>query len=687
MSTNPELQHALELHQQGDFSTAILLYDQLLKSRREAMTLQLRGLAEYHRGNHREALPFLKEALLQPNPTAKLYLNTGNVLKALGKVPSAETHYLRATEINPLLCDAWKSLAESQVALKKISSAIDSLRKALGIEPKESTCLRLLGKLLAQTGQLEEAVAAYQYCLDEGQESPAILNELGSLLRVLGKMTEAAEVFARATQLDVRQPGLWCNYGATLHDLKRLPEAETALKQAVRVQPHFAGAHYNLGNLYRDLNRNDLAIDHYQRAVEYSPDAKDFRLNYVTILNSVGRFEESAIQCRELIRIDPNFAPAYYNLFTFNSESVTEQEVEQLERLLKNEELDEITRANAYFSLGKRGDRLGRFAEAFAHFEKANQLTPRRLNFDEGRLKSLVDQMIAAFPAESFPYSHLRVSNTKQPIFILGMPRSGSTLIDQILTSHSQVQGAGEFDGIRHLIHNFLERPFRREGQKEKAYPGCLSDLSPAYLAEMSQVYLQRLVTTAGNAQRITDKMPNNAFQLGLISILFPEATVIYTQRDPRDIGLSCYFQNFTAYHEFSYDLKNIGIFYREHLRLMDHWRRALPITIHDVVYEDLVTNQEAETHRLVEEICGLPWEEACLQFHHIERAVHTASLWQVRQPIYQQSVQKWKQYEEFLGPLLETLQVEEHLVRTANKTSFINGIKLLNRNDKFEKD
>ncbi|TWT64112.1 tetratricopeptide repeat-containing sulfotransferase family protein [Rubinisphaera italica] len=659
MSTSPELQHALELHQQGDFSTAILLYDQLLRSRRDAMTLQLRGLAEHHRGNHREALPFLKEALRQPNPTAKLHLNTGNVYKALGNLQPAENHFLQATKINPALCDSWKSLAETQAGLNKEILAIESLHKALQIEPGEVSCHRLLGKIFAKTGQLDEAVTSYLRVLELGAETPAVLNELGSLYRVMGKLKEAVELFQRATQIDVRQPGLWCNYGATLHELKRLTEAEKALKQAVRLHPQFAGAHYNLGNLYRDCHRNDQAIEHYQKAVEWAPDSTDFRLNYVSMLNTVGRFEESAVQCRELIRIDPNFAPAYYNLFTFNSDHVTEHEVAELERLLHNEELDEIARANAFFSLGKRSDRLGLYSEAFAHFEKANQLTPRRLNFDEGRLKSLVDQMIAAFPAHANPSHQFRGSKTTQPIFILGMPRSGSTLIDQILTSHSHVQGAGEFDGIRHLIQNFLERPFRQEGQNEKAYPGCLSELSQSYLEEMAQVYLQRLVATAGEAKRITDKMPNNAFQLGLISMLFPEATIIYTQRDPRDIGLSCYFQNFTAYHEFSFDLKNIGIFYREHLRLMEHWHHVLPITIHEVVYEELVSNQVTETHRLVEEICGLPWEESCLQFHQNERAVHTASLWQVRQPIYQQSVQKWKQYEKYIGPLLETLPVD----------------------------
>lgn len=659
MSTTPELQHALELHQQGDFSTAILLYDQLLHSRRDVITLQLRGLAEHHRGNHQEALPFLKEALRQPNSTAKLHLNTGNVYKALGNLQQAEKHYLQATEINPALCETWKCLAETQAGLNKESLALESLQKALQIDPGEVNCHRLSGKLFAKTGQLDAAENSYLRVLKSGAETPAVLNELGSLYRVMGRLNEAVDLFERATQLDIRQPGLWCNYGATLHELKRLSEAEKALKQAVRLQPQFAGAHYNLGNLYRDCHRNDLAIEHYQIAVEGAPGSTDFRLNYVSMLNTVGRFEESAVQCRELIRIDPNFAPAYYNLFTFNSDHVTEQEVAELERLLHNEDLDEIARANAYFSLGKRSDRLGRYSEAFAHFEKANQLTPRRLNFEEGRLTSLVDQMIAAFPAHTNTETPLRGSNTKQPIFILGMPRSGSTLIDQILTSHSQVQGAGEFDGIRHLIQNFLERPFRKGHQNEKAYPGCLTELSQAYLEEMAQVYLQRLVATAGNAERITDKMPNNAFQLGLISILFPNATIIYTQRDPRDIGLSCYFQNFTAHHDFSFDLKNIGIFYREHLRLMEHWRNVLPITIHDVVYEDLVSNQKAETHRLVEEICGLPWEDACLQFHHNERAVHTASLWQVRQPLYQQSVQKWKQYKEFIGPLLETLPAD----------------------------
>ncbi len=264
--------------------------------------------------------------------------------------------------------------------------------------------------------------------------------------------------------------------------------------------------------------------------------------------------------------------------------------------------------------------------------------------------------MIETFQQHAHKLRGMRGSDSRKPIFILGMPRSGSTLIDQILTSHSRVSGAGEFVGIRSILGRFLKA--NREGGPD--YPYTLADVTVDQLEEISGEYLRLLVEQAGDADFITDKMPNNAFHIGLIHMMFPEATIIYTARNPLDICLSCFFQNFTAFHDFSFDLRSTGQFYREHARLMAFWREIFPGRLQTVEYEKLVNNQEKETHRLIEDICGLPWEERCLRFHQNKRAVNTASLWQVRQPMYQNSVSKWKKYAKHLEPLLEELGMQD---------------------------
>ncbi len=662
MSRPVDFELALQLHQQGDFSAAIDIYDQLLEASRSPVVLHVRGLAEHHRGQPQAALPFLLEALQGDPQIAKIHNNLGLVYLALQQMPEAEAAFRQATALNPDLAEPWQNLGQCQLKLGQAAEAAVSFEAALKRHPEDLAVLRLLGTAYEQARNLVRSEQVCRRALELAPNDPHLLNDLANVLWQQRRPAEAAEIYGLATQIDVGHSRIWSNYGAALHELKRWSEAETALKQAIRLQPNYGGAHFNIANLYRDMLKHELALEHYRQAVELSPNVKDFRLNYVTMLNTMGDFEESAVQCRALIRIDPDFAPAYYNLFTFNSSKVSEEEVAQLERLLQQPGINVVDKANAYFSLGKRCDQLKRYDEAIIHFQKANTLTPRRYQFRYEDLQAQLTRIRNAFSPETAPWTRLRGAESARPIFILGMPRSGSTLVEQILTSHHSIGGAGEFDGIRHLITNFLTLPFQRRNPDFAGYPASVEEITQSYLDEMADVYLNRMVETAGDSERITDKMPNNSLQLGLIATLFPNATVIYTCREPRDIALSCYFQNFTTHHEFSYDMRNIGKFYREHVLMMDYWRKVLPITIHDIVYEELVSDQEAKSRWLVEQVCGLPWDENCLQFHRNDRAVHTASLWQVRQPIYRQSVQKWKNYASLLKPFEEELAVlEQH--------------------------
>lgn len=656
MRSNADFAAAIDLHEQGCVSEAIAIYDELLAIKRTANCLLARGLAALHLGDVPNAISFLLEASLQEPQRLEILTGLGDAYVANSQLDRAANYFQRAVSLEPNLIAIWQKLAHLHSQLGQVEQSMAAWLRVVQLDPGSIGAYRKLAEYLQAYKRHAEAEQILLKALEQDPESTLILHDLGVLLQGQKRFREAAEYFDRCTRVDVSQAGAWCNLGACYHDLQRHEQAEAALQQAVRLEDRFAGAHFNLGNLYRDMGRHDRAMTHYLRAIELEPQNASFRLNAVTVLNSLGRFEEAAEQCRILISQDPDCAKAYYNLFTFNAESVTDEEAEQLKVRMKSWTLSDEERSSAYFSLGKRSDRLKKYDEAFEYFAEANRLSPRRTRFDENQLRSNLDRLIEVFSGQSAEFWDRRGSETEQPIFILGLPRSGSTLVDQILTSHPLVSGAGEFDGMRFLINNFLNKAFQRSGQEELKYPYSIRELTQSLVSELSEAYLQRMHGVAGNTFRITDKMPNNAFQLGLISLLFPRATVIYTWRDPRDIGLSCYFQNFTSFHEFSYDLRNIGKFIREHVRVMQEWRTSLPIQIYDVVYEKLVASQEEQTRRLIVDVCGLPWDERCLDFHQNKRAVHTASLWQVRQPLYAGSVGKWKKYASHLQPLLDEL-------------------------------
>jgi hypothetical protein len=305
-------------------------------------------------------------------------------------------------------------------------------------------------------------------------------------------------------------------------------------------------------------------------------------------------------------------------------------------------------RAYLHFHLGHLYDRTGEYDRAFSHFRQGNNLVQSPYDSDEHH--RLVSSLIRAYDPASLATHPRATLPTEQPIFIVGMPRSGTTLVEQILTSHPRVYGAGELDDLSQIAAALP----RTLGSAEP-YPRCLDTLTQAQVDALAQQHLAKLAALSGNAPRVTDKMPLNFLNLGLIALLFPHARVIHCTRDPLDTCLSCYFCNFAGNLPYTYDLAHLGQFYKEYTRLMRHWKKVLPVRMREVSYEQLVADPEAQMRALVA-FCGLDWDGNCLEFHNTERAVMTASDVQVRRPIYNSSVGLWRRYEKHLAPLLEAL-------------------------------
>ena len=357
------------------------------------------------------------------------------------------------------------------------------------------------------------------------------------------------------------------------------------------------------------------------------------------------------------MRLNPDLVLAYYSLGAMAVQGryhFSNTEMGQMKALLASGKLSVGDAGRLHFTLAGVFDRLGCIDEAFAHYREGNNERLRHFQqagtpFDPQRHWKLIDDLIATFDPDFFARFRPFGLDTELPVFILGMPRSGTTLVEQILCSHPKVFGAGELRDIPELVALLPDRLYTPE-----KYPACLSRLDGPALRTQAIGQLQRLVQRGGTAFRVTDKQPRNRLHVGMIRTLFPQARIIHCVRDPLDTCLSCYQQHFDALN-FTSTLEDLGFYYRQYQRLMAHWRKVLPSPMFEVRYEDLVADLEGVSRQLVA-FCGLEWDEHCLAFHENRRAVQTASALQVRRPIYRTSVGRWKRYEAHLQPLIEAL-------------------------------
>jgi len=450
----------------------------------------------------------------------------------------------------------------------------------------------------------------------------------------------------------------YTNLGNLLVELRRLEEAEACYRRAIEIDPNFSLAHYGLATRLSFAGEMETAAESYRKVLALAPAQPLVWNDLGRALRATGRFEEAAAAFRKALAANPDFADAYRNLAACQQLVADEQNIVRLAALSTRGDLPTDDRVAAGFALGKVLDDAGRYDEAFAEYERANRLyrDSRAVVgecFDGGRLHCQVDEAISVFTPAFFASVAGWGSSSELPVFIVGMPRSGTSLVEQIAASHSRVFGAGELRDIGDLAEQLgpLITEIRR---------GCQANTASAAAKQrnavrcFSDAHLEHLNALGGRVERVIDKMPDNVFKLGAIATLYPGARVIFCRRDPRDTCLSCYFQKFAAGQlVFSYDLGDCAKRYVETERLMAHWRRVLPLRMLDIEYEALVVGLEEQSRRMIA-FLGLDWEPGCLEFHRTARTVGTASAWQVRQPLYDRAVARWRKYETHLTPLLD---------------------------------
>jgi tetratricopeptide (TPR) repeat protein len=529
-----------------------------------------------------------------------------------------------------------------------------ALQKAAQLLPDDAELYNQLGIVLTARERYTEAETSFKQVLKINPDYIEACYNQSLAYMAQARLADAEHTLRLA--IDTKPGYAMAHYGMglVLKAQGRLPEAETSLQRAVELKPNFSGGHYCLAYLCKEQGRSGEALPGFLRAVEIEPGYVDARIKLGECYAEQGCFAEAQACYRRVLETVPGNIDARFNLGLIESRDSDGQnlaaliEVEQaVESCKKTLTVNEAIQLN--FALGRAYDNRGNPERAFGYFLEGCRLKRATFDYDPEQTTARVTEIMRMFDRASI----VRLSNNRNPsdvpIFVLGMPRSGTTLVEQIIASHPVVHGAGELPDLMEIATGVIAGP-------ELLFPDGVQPLSPDRLTAMGNQYLASLQRRAPEAHRITDKMPHNFMAIGLIHLMLPNAKIIHVKRNPVDTCLSCFTQLFQGKMEFTYELAELGRYYLDYQRLMEHWREVLPSgAFLDVQYEDIVADQEVQARRLLE-YCGLEWNDACLDFHKSNRIVRTSSLAQVRQPIYKSSVERWRSYEKFLGPLFDAL-------------------------------
>jgi tetratricopeptide (TPR) repeat protein len=434
-----------------------------------------------------------------------------------------------------------------------------------------------------------------------------------------------------------------------------MERAITHYKTAIEINPSYADPYGNLGNAYLVLDRLEESIEQNRRALELNPSRLGSYNNRGVAFQALGRFEEAERAFERALQLAPREASVHLNLANMGRFKAGDRRMPGLQKLLSEvEALDVDNQIAAHFAMGKALGDLGQYQDAFRHLLKGNALKRRNIAYDEPQRLAMFENIRTTFSQDFMTARSGGSDMSWAPIFIVGMPRSGTTLMEQVLASHSKVFGAGELETFKEAIAECVS-----SHGIVPAYPALVEALARDQIRQLGEIYTTRVRARAPEAERIVDKMPLNFVFVGLIHLALPNARFINVRRDPLDTCVSCFSLLFTGSQPFAYDLAELGRYYRGYEAVMEHWHKVLPPGVMiDVHYEDLVDDLE-ETARRVLRHCDLNWEDACRDFHDTKRAVRTASLMQVREPVYRRSIGTWRRYAEFLEPLGQALEVD----------------------------
>ncbi|VVP25677.1 tetratricopeptide repeat-containing sulfotransferase family protein [Pseudomonas fluorescens] len=653
----------------------------LAKWPQQADASHLLGLIAHGYGRQDLAISFMRQACQATSAPAIYFSNLAEMCRQQGLLVEAEQAGQQAVALAPMLVDAWNNLGIIQQEMGKLEESLESLLRVLNLRPDTAQVHNNLGNTYRRLDRQERAEWHYQQALTLDPNYAEAYSNLSFLLSSQGHFDEAVAAGRRAIELNPQLVDAYLNiaeaetqrfqHGEALHWLNALyafapkhvagltaraqvlkkvgllDEALHCARQALALAPHDANVHNALGITLQAVGLHEEALEHFiQAAALPGSVTEEAMIAQGTLLLELGRKEAAADAFEQALVAFPGSIRALAGRSDSKTFKAGDADIAAMEEgLLRSEGLLLADKLATHFALGKAYLDTGESVRAFQHLNEGNRLKRSTFSYDPQATQQWMQRIAEVF-SEQFMAAHQGMgAQSSVPVFIVGMPRSGTTLVEQILASHPQVQGVGELASLRLVVDS------------QGAFPQSLVNCSAEDLTRLGQDYLERIKPLIDGRDRLVDKMPANFLYAGLIPLILPGARIIHCRRDPVDTCLSCFSKQFGGEQLFTYDQAELGQFHRSYQALMAHWRKVVPAeSFIEVDYEAVVDDLEGQARRLIDFI-DLPWNDACLEFHKTERVVRTASVNQVRQPLYKTSKGRWHAHAEQLGPLLQALE------------------------------
>jgi len=657
--------HAVEEHTQAELRAA---YSQALAALRtgraaaaerqlraiqavapgEVNSLRLLGSALLAQDKVAPAIEMLERAVAAAPGFWQARTDLARGYRSAGRLEAAREELKRVVAAAPGMEAAWLAYGDVLVDLEKYPDARFAYERARLTDPHRGRIEEATAALMAEDRKVAEAI--FRDILKADASHVGALCGLAAVSLTVSRGVDAERLLRHALKQSAHLPLAWRGLCQTMVDLGRLPEAESAVRRLLKIEPENPKNWVLLGTVCARLMRQPDALVAFQEAARLNPQEVRLPLSIGHLYKTLGRRGECEAAYKACLDLDPSFGEAYWSLADLKNYVFKDAEIAAMQSLLKGDDGDDTDQAQLHFALGRAFEHKKQYAHSFEHYAIANTRRRKTVPFDIGVFEDKTRRVCECYDAAFFAQRAAAGFKDPAPIFVVGLPRSGSTLVEQILASHSSVEGTFELPNVLTIVREFDHR-----NPQHDAYPENVPAVPPEQFAMLGRRYIEETAAIRTGRPRFIDKMPNNFSHVGLIHAMLPNAAVIDVRRHPMDSCFSTYKQYFAEGQSFSYDLADLGRYYRCYLRLMDHWDEVLPGKVLHLHYEALVRDPEANIRRLLTH-CGLDFEPACMAFHETKRPVRTASAEQVRQPLYSSGVGYWRHFETQLEPLRRAL-------------------------------
>jgi len=648
VSIETAYKNAADLLQKGEFNLAEQQLSEILKKYPDdPNALRLSGVSSLEQNKPEVALIPLQKAVKVAPEFRQAHENLALVWTKLGDLNKAEISLKKSLEIDPSNFTNWKSLGDVLSDQGKEKEADKAYKNAISTDKKYLDLQKAMSQV--QKGNLGEAEKIYRSILSDDPNNVDALRLLALLASRTGAIDQAINMLENCIKIAPDYALAWENLAKLYRqkdDPDSLQKAANCFGKATELRPDWAEGWAGLGTMQTRSSQHEEGIISYKKSIELKTNQPRVHLSLGHVYKTTGNQEECINSYKDAINYDENFGEAYWSLANLKTYKFNTREIDQMEKRVDLPEVPEREKVHFLFSLGKAFEDAGNYDKSFNYYKKGNDLNRGRTTYDPKAIEALSDRLKLFFTKDKFEEYKSSGCNSGAPIFIVGLPRSGSTLVEQILASHSKVEGTMELPNIMNIA-----RKLGNSSKDRTAYPEIIETLQDSDLTLLGQAFVNETEFLRTGKPHFIDKMPNNFSHIGLLKLILPNAKVIDARRNPMDTCFSCYKQLFARGQAFTYDLSEIARYYVNYVNLMDHWNKVLPGYVFKIQHEALLQDQEGITRDLLE-FCELDFESSTLEFYKTERAVKTASSEQVRQPINTKGLNQWKNFESHLNDL-----------------------------------